>query len=50
MDGTIWQYKAGQGWTDLGQPMPLVEAKEQYDIYMVNNEALGANGSLSQCP
>jgi len=54
MDGTIWQYKVGDGWINLAQPIAnaksVGEAAEQYDMYMLNNEALGAYDSLNQCP
>ena len=43
----VWKYTVGSGWTDLGEPLPTGET--QYDIYMLDNTALGAYDSLTRC-
>jgi len=44
-----WLYKFGEGWTSLGPIVPSIEAAYEYDIYMLDNPALGAYDSLTKC-
>ena len=47
----IFQYKVGTGWMNLGQlkPSTIAVAKEQYGIYMVDENKKSTFDILNQC-